>query len=77
MGNTHSIFMSHTVPEAEMVTDTNFTVSGCNFPVILLFCDNDNYFQRVELCTINYKNVLCVKIYELSLVTASITSQCT
>lgn len=35
------------------------------------------YFQRVELCTTNYKNILCLKMNPLSLVTAWITTQCT
>lgn len=42
-----------------------------------MVCDDINDFERVELCTTNCKNVLCWKMYQLSLITASIRSQCT
>ena len=42
-----------------------------------MLCDDIDYFERAEFVTTNFNNVLCSKMYQLCLVTASITPQCT
>ena len=42
-----------------------------------MVCDDINDFERVELFTTNCKNVLCWKMYQLPLITASMRSRCT
>ena len=42
-----------------------------------MLCDDINYFERVQFVTTNFNNVLCSKMYQLCLVAALITPQCT